>query len=68
VPLHDVAAHERALRDFIRQYERNTLKQIPETFSSQFNRRTLTGELVRVFESLMEIDHPPIVKVEERAV
>ncbi len=68
VPLHDVAAHERALRDFIRQYERNSLKQIPETFSTQFNRRTLTGELVRVFESLMEIDHPPIVRVEERTV
>lgn len=67
VPLHDVSAHERALRDFIRQYDRKKLQQIPEAFANQFNRRALTAELVKQFESLMEIDHHPIVKVEERA-
>lgn len=68
VPLHDVAAHEQALRNFIRQYERAKLKQIPEAFTNQFDRRFLTAELARQFESLMDIDHHPIVKAEERAV
>lgn len=68
VPLHDVAAHEQALRDLIRQYERKKLKQLPETFANQFSRRALTAELARQFESLMDIDHHPIVKVKERAL
>ena len=38
------------------------LKQIPEEFASRYNRRVLTGELARQFESLMDLDKNALVK------
>ncbi|HEY4612295.1 MAG TPA: hypothetical protein VII11_04880, partial [Bacteroidota bacterium] len=66
VPLGDVAGHEKALRVLYRQYERKKLKPVPQEFAEQFNRVTLTGELAKQFESLMDLDRHPVVKIEER--
>ncbi len=68
VSLNDVAAHEQALRDLYRQYERKRLKHVPAEFAEQFSRVSLTGELAKQFESLMEVDKHAFVKVEERVV
>ena len=65
VPLGDVAAHEHALRDFFRQYERKKLKQIPKDYADKFNRVALTGELAKMFESLMDYDRHAITKLQE---
>jgi glycosyltransferase involved in cell wall biosynthesis len=67
VPLHDVAGHEQAVRELFRQYEKKKLKQVSAEFSQQFSRVTLTGELAKQFESLMDIDRHGVVRVEEHA-
>ena len=63
VPIHDVKAHEKALLDLFDQFEHKTLKKVPEIFSSRFNRVTLTGELAKNFESLMNYDVNAFVKI-----
>jgi hypothetical protein len=65
VPLKNLQAHEGAIRDFFTQFEKNQLGQVPEEFSGRFNRRVLTGELARQFESLMDYDKNAFVKLEE---
>ncbi len=67
VPLHDVPALERALRELYHQYEKKKLKQVSAEFAEQFSRVSLTGELARQFESLMDIDKHGLVKLNERA-
>jgi glycosyltransferase involved in cell wall biosynthesis len=62
VPLKDTKAHEDALRTLITQFEKNRLKQIPEEFASRYNRLVLTGELARLFESLMDLDKNALVR------
>ncbi len=66
VALNDVRAHEQALLQFFTEYERNELKQIPETFARRFNRFQLTGELAKQFETLMDIDKNALIKREEQ--
>ncbi len=56
VSLHDVHAHENALRELFSRYEKKTLPQIPQQFAERFNRFTLTAELAKVFESLLDHD------------
>ncbi len=63
VPIHDVKAHEQALLSLFEQFELKTLKTIPEIFSSKFNRISLTGELAKSFESLMNYDVNAFVKL-----
>jgi glycosyltransferase involved in cell wall biosynthesis len=65
VQLKNIKAHEEALRNFFAQYEKNQLKQIPEEFASKYNRLVLTGELARLFESLMDLDKNALVRLQE---
>ncbi len=66
VPLNDIEAHERALKDLFALFERNQLKQIDAEFAEKYDRLVLTGELARQFESLMDIDKNALMKREER--
>ncbi len=65
VPLNDVRAHEEALNMLWAQFESRKLKRPSEEFVKQFDRKILTGELAKQFESLMEYDKGVFVKVEE---
>ena len=64
VPPTDVAAHQQALRDLFAKFEKKKLGKVPETFAERFNRVNLTGELVKHFESMMDIDRHAFVKME----
>jgi glycosyltransferase involved in cell wall biosynthesis len=66
VPLNDLVAHEKALKELYVQYERNRLKHITAEFAEKYNRLVLTGELARQLESLMDIDKNAVVKRKER--
>ncbi len=63
VPVHDLHAHEQALLELFQQFERKTLKSIPEEFASKFDRLALTGELAKELESLTNYDTHAFVKV-----
>ncbi|HTP12739.1 MAG TPA: hypothetical protein VMM37_03890, partial [Bacteroidota bacterium] len=63
VAIDDVQAHEQALLSFLHQFDHKTLKRIPEIFSSKFDRLSLTGELARELESLMNYETNAFVKV-----
>lgn len=65
VPLKSLQAHEDAVRVLFAQFEKNQLKRVPEDFSGRFNRRILTGELARHFESLTDIDKNAFLKLRE---
>lgn len=68
IPPTDIKAHETAIVELFSQYEKNQLKQIAPEFAQKYNRLTLTGELARQFESLMDIDKNAFTKAEvERA-
>lgn len=64
VPLNDIAAHQNALKELFEMFEKKKLPTMPATFAERFNRLTLTGELVKHFESMMDIDRHAFVKVE----
>jgi glycosyltransferase involved in cell wall biosynthesis len=66
IPLQDVAAHAQALRTLLQQHTSKRLQPPSEEFVQQFERRALTAELARQFESLMDVDHHQIIKLEER--
>lgn len=63
----DLNAHIKAIRDLFTLFERNELPTIDREFAQRFNRRSLTGELAKQFESLMDIDRHSIVRREEKA-
>ena len=63
IPVHDLAAHEKALVEYFREFERKSLKHIPQEFAYKFDRLTLTGELAKQFESLMNYDVNAFVKL-----
>jgi glycosyltransferase involved in cell wall biosynthesis len=63
IPVHDLAAHEKALLEYFREFERKSLKRIPQVFAHKFDRLNLTGELARQFESLMNLDPKAFVKL-----
>jgi glycosyltransferase involved in cell wall biosynthesis len=68
VPLKDEKAHELAILDQFKRFEQKKLERIQESFSAKFNRLTLTAELAKQFELLMDYDRAGIVKVKERSV
>lgn len=65
VPLKDVKSHEDALLEVFKRFEQKNLSKTPEEFVKKFNRVSLTGELAKVLETLMDIDHNAFLKVEE---
>jgi glycosyltransferase involved in cell wall biosynthesis len=68
VPLKDIAAHELAILEQFNRFEHKILERIPNSFSSKFNRLSLTGELAKQFESLMDYDRAGIVTVKEQSI
>jgi glycosyltransferase involved in cell wall biosynthesis len=68
VPLKDVTAHELAILEQFKRFEQKKLEHVQESFAAKFNRLTLTAELARQFELLMDYDRAGIVKVKERSV
>jgi glycosyltransferase involved in cell wall biosynthesis len=68
VPLKDIAAHEVAILEQFDRFEHKKLDRIPNSFSSKFNRLSLTGELAKQFESLMDYDRAGIVTVKEQSI
>jgi glycosyltransferase involved in cell wall biosynthesis len=65
VPLKDEKAHELAILDQFKRFEQKKLEHIQESFSAKFNRLTLTAELAKQFELLMDYDRAGIVKMKE---
>jgi len=66
VSLKDVAAHELAILEQFKRFELKKLERVQESFAIKFNRSTLTAELAKQFESLMDYDRAGFVKVKER--
>jgi glycosyltransferase involved in cell wall biosynthesis len=67
VPLGDIHTHEIALQELYGQFEKRKLQRVTEEFGEQFWHTTLTGELAKQFESLMEYDRGTFVKLAETA-
>ena len=65
VNIESVAEHEAALTDLVERFDAGTLPRPSGEFVSRFDRKTLTGELAKTLETLMDIDHNAFVKVEE---
>jgi glycosyltransferase involved in cell wall biosynthesis len=65
IPLKDVEAHENAIMEQFKRFEQKKLERVPEAFAAKFNRLTLTGELAKQFESLMDYDRTAIVTIQE---
>jgi len=63
VPLSDIPAHEKALREFLRMFDRKQLPSPSNEFIKRFDRQSLTGELAKLLETLMDIDRNAFVKV-----
>lgn len=56
LPLNDVAAHEKALRDMLSMFERKKLPKVSDDFAAQFERIALTGELAKHLELYMDVE------------
>lgn len=63
VPPGDVSAHGEALRELLGRFDRKQLAGPGSVFVDRFDRRSLTGELARVLETLMDIDRGAFLKV-----
>ncbi|MBI4429503.1 MAG: glycosyltransferase family 4 protein [Ignavibacteriales bacterium] len=61
----DVQAHVNALLDLFSLFEKKKLPKVSDEFANRFNRLSLTGELAKQFESLMDYDRNAFVKVDE---
>lgn len=68
LPLKDVAAHEQAILEQFNRFEHKKLERVPNAFASKFNRLVLTGELAKLFESLMDYDRADIITLKEQSV
>jgi glycosyltransferase involved in cell wall biosynthesis len=66
VPLKDIAAHEHAILEQFKRFEHKKLERVEEAFAAKFNRLTLTAELAKQFELLMDYDRAGFVKVKEQ--
>jgi glycosyltransferase involved in cell wall biosynthesis len=66
VPLKNVAAHEAALLEQFKRFEQKKLQHVSEIFASKFNRLTLTSELAKQFESLMDYDRAGFTKLKRQ--
>lgn len=67
VPLKDVTAHESAILEQFKRFEQKKLERVQESFAAKFNRLTLTAELAKQFELLMDYDRAGFVKVREQS-
>jgi glycosyltransferase involved in cell wall biosynthesis len=67
IPLKDVKAHEEAILEQFDRFEHKKLERVQESFAAKFNRLTLTAELAKQFELLMDYDRAGFVKVEEHS-
>ncbi|HVN49148.1 MAG TPA: glycosyltransferase family 4 protein [Bacteroidota bacterium] len=65
VPLKDVRAHEQALLELFKKFEARKLERTSQEFLNKFNRFTLTGDLARIFEFLMDYDRGTVVTKKE---
>ena len=65
VDIGSVAEHEAALTELVERFDAGTLPRPGREFVSRFDRKTLTGELAKTLETLMDIDHNAFVKVED---
>jgi glycosyltransferase involved in cell wall biosynthesis len=68
IPLKDVKAHEDAILEQFDRFEHKKLERVAESFAGKFNRLTLTSELAKQFELLMDYDRAGFVKVKEQSV
>ncbi len=68
VPLKDVIAHENAIFEQFKRFEQKKLECVKESFAAKFNRLTLTSELAKQFELLMDYDRAGFVKVKEQTM
>jgi glycosyltransferase involved in cell wall biosynthesis len=68
VPLADRGAHRQALLDLFAAYQQKRLPRVSVEFAERFNRRFLTADLVKLFESLIDIDQHPIQKLNGRTL
>ncbi len=67
IPLKDVTAHESAILEQFKRFEQKKLERVQESFAAKFNRLTLTAELAKQFELLMDYDRAGFVKVKEQS-
>ena len=67
VPLKDVKAHERAILEQFKRFEQKKLERVRESFAVKFNRLTLTAELAKQFELLMDYDRAGFIQVKEKS-
>jgi len=63
VPLSDIPEHEKALRELLVMFDRKQLPSPSNEFIKRFDRQSLTGELAKLLETLMDIDRNAFVKV-----
>jgi len=65
VALNDVAAHEQALLGLFDAFEHRRLPRVNGEAARRYDRFTLTGELAKQFESLMDFDRQSVVQAQE---
>lgn len=68
VPLKDLEAHAQAFLEQFNRFEHKKMEHIQNAFAARFNRLTLTGELAKQFESLMDYDRAGFVTLKERSI
>jgi glycosyltransferase involved in cell wall biosynthesis len=68
VPINDIKAHEMAIFEQFKRFEQKKLEHVPNVFASKFDRLILTGELAKLFESLMDYDRVGFVTLKEQSV
>jgi glycosyltransferase involved in cell wall biosynthesis len=67
VPINDLKEHEIAIIERFRLFEQKKLGNVPNVFASKFDRLLLTGELAKIFESLMDYDRAGFVTLKEQS-
>jgi glycosyltransferase involved in cell wall biosynthesis len=65
VPLKDVRAHEQTIIEMFKKFEAKKLERTSHEFLNRFNRFTLTGDLAKIFEFLIDYDRGTIVMKKE---
>jgi hypothetical protein len=67
IPIGDIKEHETALIERFKLFEQKKLGNVPNVFASKFDRLQLTGELAKLFESLMDYDRAGFVTIKEQS-
>jgi glycosyltransferase involved in cell wall biosynthesis len=65
VPLKDVRAHEQAIVEMFKKFEMKKLERASQEFTNRFDRFSLTGDLAKIFEFLMDYDRGALVMKKE---